>query len=62
MTHYKKHWLILLATRLAQGKKIVIKKSLYAQFLCYAITSEFLGPAFIIEFFKSETTVTIKPK
>jgi hypothetical protein len=49
MTHYKKHWLLLLATRLASGKRVIIKADLCAQFLVYAIQCEFLGPAFIIE-------------
>jgi hypothetical protein len=31
MTHYKKHWMQLLASRLSQGKRIIIQKNLFAQ-------------------------------
>jgi hypothetical protein len=40
MTHYKKHWMQLLASRLSQGKRIIIQKNLFAQFLCYIYNSE----------------------
>lgn len=61
MTHYKKHWLLLLATRLSSGKRVVIKKELCAQFLVYAMQSEFLGPAFMIETTKIGQMIKIIP-
>lgn len=61
MTHYKKHWLLLLATRLLNGKRVVIKKDLYAQFLVYAIQSEFLGGFFMIETTKIGDMIKIIP-
>jgi len=61
MTHYKKHWLLLLATRLLNGKRVIIKKELYAQFLVYAIQSEFLGGSFMVETKQRGDSIYILP-
>lgn len=61
MTHYKKHWLLLLATRLFNGNRVLIKKDLYAQFLVYAIQCDFLGPDFMIQTTKVGQMIKIIP-
>lgn len=61
MTHYKKHWLLLLATRLLSGNRIVIKKHLFAEFLVYAMQSEFLGGSFMIKITKIGDMIRIIP-
>jgi hypothetical protein len=49
MTHYKKHWLLLLAKRLSESNRVIIKKELLATFLCYAMKCDFLGSEYNIK-------------
>lgn len=37
MTHYKNHWMQLLANRLKEQKRVIIKKDIYPNFLCFCI-------------------------
>lgn len=37
MTHFKKHWMILLADRLKSSKRVIVKKELLSTFLCHCI-------------------------
>jgi hypothetical protein len=59
MTHYKKHWLLLLAKRLNDGNRVIIKKELIADFLCYCLKCDFLHPHTPIKIIQTTNSLII---
>lgn len=60
MTHYKKHWIFLLSKRLLDGERVIIKKEIYAEFLCYLLNCDLIPDDFLIKTTETTGSVIIK--